>query len=130
MRSLVLGDLSESASNPGGETGRLEGSGIELSESVSVEGVLEVLQGNCEIRHDQERPVNDGGKSQSGLTSIVQDGGIIDGRGGGVLPLGDGRSSDVGGAKDDGESSSGRSSHIEGGVGDRVRVKLVWVVGL
>lgn len=59
MRSLVLGDLRESASDPSGETGRLEGSSIELGESVSVEGVLEVLQGDYESLQDQQGPVRD-----------------------------------------------------------------------
>jgi hypothetical protein len=45
MAGLVLGNLREAAANPGREAGLLERRRIELIQSLVVESVLEVLQG-------------------------------------------------------------------------------------
>lgn len=84
---LVLSDLGEPLSDPGRETSGGESGGVELVESLVVEGVLEVFEGQ----------------------GVVQDGGVIDSSG---LLLLDGRGKDTTGG-DQGEDGGGGESHLE-----------------
>lgn len=138
MGRFVLGDLRDPGrrlakslsrqrgadlplSNPAGETGVLERSGVHLSQSLRVEGVLQMFKGHCGCSKGLARPEM---PKCTLLTSVVQDGDIVDFR---VLLLLNGRSEGTDGGNQGHESGS-RESHFAEVVGLVCWCVCVWCV--